>query len=74
VVKCSLFIVCNVFSTSIGRCVATIYRRERRFFDICIPSMRLRSNSSTVGPTSLLQILVIQGDGKGEKGGRKDSK
>jgi len=30
--------------------------------------MRLRNNGSNVGPTSLSQILVIQGDGEGEKG------
>jgi len=41
---------------------------------VCIPSMRLRNNGSNVGPTSLLQILVIQGDGEGEKGDRKDRK
>ena len=35
-------------------CLDPIYRRERRFFDICIPSMRLRNNGSNVGPTSLL--------------------
>jgi len=38
--------------------LAPIYRRERRFFDICVPSIRLRSNSPDVGPTSLLQILI----------------
>jgi len=41
---------------------------------ICIPDVRLRNNSSNVGPTSLLQILVVQGDGEGEKGDRKDRK
>ena len=46
-------------------CLAPIYRRERRFFDICIPGVRLRNNGSNVGPTSLLQILVVQGDGEG---------
>ena len=55
-------------------CLTPIYRRERRFFDIRIPGMRLRNNSSNVGPASLLQILVVQGDGEGEKGDRKDRK
>ena len=43
-----------------------IYRRERRFFDICIPDMRLRNKGSSVGPVRLLQILINQGDGEGE--------
>ena len=58
----------------LNKCLAPIYRRERRFFDICIPDMRLRNNGSNVGLTSLLQILAIQGDGEGEKGDRKDRK
>ena len=41
---------------------------------MCIPGLRLRNNSSNVGLTSLLQILVVQGDGEGEKGDRKDRK
>ena len=41
---------------------------------MCIPRMRLRNNGSNVDPTSLLQILVIQGDKEGEKGDRKDRK
>ena len=49
-------------------CLIPIYRRERRFLEICIPGMRLRNNGLNVGPTSLLQILVVQGDGEGEKG------
>ena len=49
-----------------ANCLAPIYRRERRFFDICIPDVRLRKNSSNVGPTSLLQVLIDQGDGEGE--------
>jgi len=55
-------------------CLAPIYQRERRFFAVCIPGVRLRNNSSNVGPTSLLQILVIQGVGEGDKGDRKDRK
>jgi len=39
-------------------CLAPICRRERRFFDICIPGVRLRNNSSNVVLTSLLQILI----------------
>ena len=39
-------------------CLAPIYRRERRFFEICMPSMRLRNDGSNVGPTSLLQMLI----------------
>jgi len=56
------------------KCLTPIYRRERRFFDICIPGVRLRNNGSNVGPTSLLQILVIRGEGEGEKGDRKGRK
>ena len=48
-------------------CLAPIYRRERRFFDICIPGVRLRNNGSNVGPTSLLQILTRE-MGKGNGG------
>ena len=67
-------------------CLAPIYRRERRFSDICIPGVRLRNNGSNVGPTSLLQILIREmgkermdtitneGDGKGKAGDRKDRK
>jgi len=29
-----------------------IYRRERGFFDICIPGVRLRKNGPDVGPTT----------------------
>ena len=39
-------------------CLAPIYSRERRFFDTSMPNVRLRNNSSNVGPTSLLQILI----------------
>jgi len=39
-------------------CLAPIYRRERRFFEICMPGVRLRNNGSNVGLTSLLQMLV----------------
>jgi len=48
-------------------CLAPIYRTERRFFDVCIPGMRLRKNGSNVGPTSLLQILITEMK-KGEDG------
>ena len=39
-------------------CLNPIYRRERRFFDVCIPGVRLSNNSSNVGLTSLLQMLI----------------
>jgi len=55
-------------------CLTPIYRRERRFFDICIPGVRLRNNGPDVGPTSLLQILVVQGEEEGEKDDTKDRK
>ena len=48
-------------------CLAPIYRRERRFFEICMPGVRLRNNGSNVGPTSLLQMLIRE-MGKGEDG------
>ena len=48
-------------------CLAPIYRRERRFFEICMPGMRLRNNGSNVGPTSLLQMLIREMK-KGEDG------
>ena len=57
-----------------NRPLSPICRRERRFFDICIPNVRLRNNGSNVGPTSLLQILAIQGEGEGKKSDRKDRK
>ena len=67
-------------------CLTPTYRRERKFFDICIPGMRLRNNSSNVGPTSLLQILIReigkgrtntitnQGNGEVQAGHKKDRK
>ena len=42
-------------------------RRERRFFEICMPGVRLRNNGSNVGPTSLLQMLIREMK-KGEDG------
>ena len=48
------------------QCLAPIYRRERRFFEICMPDVRLR-NGSNVGPTSLLQMLIREMK-KGEDG------
>jgi len=63
-----------------------IYKRERRFFDICIPGVRLRDNVPDVGLTGLLQILIREmgkgrtdtitewGDGEGKAGDRKDRK
>jgi len=61
-------------TTPLNICLVPIYRKERRFFDVCIPGMRLRNTGSNVGPTSLLQILVVQGDWEGEKGDKKDRK
>ena len=58
----------------------------RRFFDICIPDVRLRNNISNVSLTSLLQILIREmgkwrtdtitdwGDGDGKAINRKDRK
>ena len=51
----------------IRRCLTAIYRRERRFFEICILGVRLRNNGPDVGPTSLLQILIRE-IGKEEDG------
>jgi len=51
----------------VGRCLTPIYRRERRFFEICMPGVRLRNNGSNVGPTSLLQMLIREMK-KGEDG------
>ena len=48
-------------------CLAPIYRREKRFFDVCIPGLRLRNNGSNVGLTSLLQMLIREMK-KGEDG------
>ena len=52
---------------ALQRCLAPIYKRETRFFEICKPGVRLRNNSSNVGPTSLLQMLIRE-MGKGEDG------
>ena len=41
-----------------SKCLAPIYRRERRFFDVCIPGVKLRNKGSNIGPTSLLQMLI----------------
>jgi len=74
------------FQCSITLCVSPIYRRERRFFEICIPGVRLRNNGPDVAPTNLLQILIRKmgkgrmdtimdwGDGEGKVGNRKDRK
>ena len=53
----SLMKMWNSTSPKTDPCLAPIYRRERRFFEICIPSMRLRNNGPDVGPNSLLKIL-----------------
>ena len=59
---------------SIKSCLTAIYQRERRFFDICIPDVRLSNSGSNAGLNSLLQILIHQGDGEGKAGNRKDRK
>ena len=51
----------------LDKCLAPIYRRERRVFEICMPGVRLRNNGSNVGPTSLLQMLIREME-KGEDG------
>ena len=68
------------------QCLAPIYRRERRFFEICMPGVRLRNNGSNVRPASLLQMLIGRwgkgrtdtikdwGDGEGKESDRKDRK
>ena len=68
------------------QCLAPIYRKERRFFVICIPGVRLRNNGSNVDLTSLLQMLIREmgkgrmdtimdwGNGEGNKGSREDRK
>jgi len=48
------------FLKLLSLCLASIYRRERRFFDICIPGVRLRNNGPDAGPTSLLQMLISE--------------
>jgi len=54
--NCPFALFFPVFSLAYS--LIPIYRRERRFFHICIPYVRLRNNGSNVGPTSLLQILI----------------
>ena len=70
----------------LSHCLAPIYRRERRFFEICIPGVRLRNNGPDVAPTNLLQILIREmgkgrmdtimdwGDAEGKASDRKDRK
>ena len=61
-------------------------RRERTFFEMCIPGVRLGNNSPDVGLTSLVPILIREmgkrrtdpitdwGDGEGKVSDRKDRK
>ena len=75
-----------VKNNSVLPCPTPIYRRERRYFELCMPGVRLRNNGSNVGPTSLLQILIREmwkgrtdtitdwGDGEGKASDRKDRK
>jgi len=51
----------------VRKCLAPICRRERRFFEIYIPGVRLRDNGSNVGQTSLLKMLIREMK-KGEDG------
>ena len=60
-----LFTKCEIIAMKV--CLTPIYRRERRFFEICIPGVRLRNNDSNVGLTSLLQMLIKEMK-KGEDG------
>ena len=46
-------------------CLAPIYRRERRFLDICIRHMRLRNNGSNVGPPVYYKSQSFREMGKG---------
>ena len=52
--------------TALEGCLAPVYRREKRFSDICIPCVRLTNNGLNVGLTSLLQTLIRK-TGKGRK-------
>ena len=75
-----------LLATALLMCLASSYRRERRFFEIRIPGVRLRNNGPDVGPTSLLQILIREmgkgrmdtitdwGNGEGKASYRKDRK
>ena len=75
-----------IYSIQFQYFLTPIYRREKRFFDICIPGVRLRNNGPDVGPTSLLQILIREmgkgrtdtitdwGDGEGKASYRQDRK
>jgi len=62
-----LLLVASNLMNGKALCLAPIYRRERRFFEICMPGERLRNSGSNVGPTSLLQMLIRE-MGKGEDG------
>ena len=81
--NCISVVMCRI---SVLGCLTPIYRREGRFFEICISGVRLRNNSPNVGPASLLQILIREmgkgrtdtvtdwGDGEGKVSDRKDRK
>ena len=80
------FLLVLLLPVLIKSCLTPIYRRERRFFEICIPGVRLRKNGPDVGLTSLLQMLIREigrgrmdtimdwGDGEGKESNRKDRK
>ena len=46
-------------------CLAPIYRRERRFFDICIPGVRFKEQQFKCWSDHFITNLN-QGDGEGE--------
>ena len=48
-------------------CLAPIYRRERRFFEICMPGVRLRNNGSNGWSD---QFITNVNKGDEERGGR----
>lgn len=48
-----------------------LQEREEVLSDTCIPNDEIKTNMSNVCLTSLLQILVLQGDGEGKMGGRR---
>jgi len=52
----------------LNKCLAPVYRRERRFFGICIPNVRLRNNGSNVGPSSTSPNQSGRWGGRGLRG------
>jgi len=52
----------------VSLCFTLNIRVRGSSFNICIPNVGLRKNSSNGGLISLLQMLINQGDGDGEAG------